>query len=393
MAIPKEGRFLPSGDEAGTPPEDRPYRPDVLGLRAVAVLLVVLVHAKVGFLLGGFIGVDVFFVISGFVITGLLIRERSTNGRTSLLDFYARRIRRIVPAAMVVLLVVVVAERFLVGATAASYTTREARWAALFLANYPHDKADFFHPLPNPLGAYWSLAVEEQFYLVYPLVVIAVAMIGRRFTFRVKLAVGLGSIFVASLVWSVMSSPGAGTVVAYASPFTHAWELAFGGLLAVGGRWLIRMPSPVAAITSWLGLGAIVVAAIAIKGPGPSGYPGFVAIWPAVGAGLIIAGGAPASRWGAESLLRLAPFSWLGLWSFSIYLWHYPIFIIVAQHWGSTTVATNLLLGTGAIALSAATYFLVENPIRHSRLLLRLPWVTVTAGAALTAAVLVVLSA
>ena len=344
-AVPrKDGRFLPSGDEAGTPPEDRAFRPDVLGLRAVAVLLVVLVHAQVWFLLGGFIGVDVFFVISGFVITGLLLRERLFSARTDLLGFYARRVRRIVPAAMLVLVVAVVAERLLIGGSVADYTTREARWAAVFLANYPHDTGNFFHPLPNPLGAYWSLAVEEQFYLVYPLIVVAVATMARRFSFRIKLGMVLGLIFAASLAWSVQSSPGAGTVVAYASPFTHAWELAFGGLLALGGSWFLKVPMLLAASATWIGLGALAMAAVVIKGPGASGYPGYVAVWPVAATGLIIAGGTAAPRWGAEALLALTPFRWLGLWSFSIYLWHYPILIVAGEYWGHSKVARIFFL-------------------------------------------------
>jgi peptidoglycan/LPS O-acetylase OafA/YrhL len=388
----EDGRFLPSGEEAGTPPEDRAFRPDVLGLRAIAVLLVVLVHAQVSFLLGGFIGVDVFFVISGFVITGLLLRERSFSGRIDVLDFYARRVRRILPAAMLVLVVAVIAERVLIGTSVANYTTTEARWAALFLANFPHNNANFFHPLPDPLGAYWSLAVEEQFYLVYPLIVFVVAAASRRLGFRMRLGIVLALIFGGSLGWSVISSPGAGTVVAYASPFTHAWELAFGGLLALGGRLFLKLPVPLAATATWIGLGALGAAAVAIKGPGASGYPGYVAAWPVAATGLIIAGGTAAPRWGAEALLGLTPVGWLGLWSFSIYLWHYPILIVAGQYWGHTTVATNLLLAVVAVALSAATYYIVENPIRRSRRLARAPGISVLGGIGVIAAIVAVLA-
>jgi peptidoglycan/LPS O-acetylase OafA/YrhL len=376
-------RLLPSGDQAGTPPDDRAFRPDIQGMRAVAVLLVVLVHAQVKFLLGGFIGVDVFFVISGFVITGVLLRERSATGKTNILAFYGRRARRIIPAAILVIVVTVIAEQVFVGASAAEYAASEARWASAFLANFPHNNGNFFTARPNPLGAYWSLAVEEQFYLVYPMLLVIAATLARRFSLRVKLGVLLGVILVVSFAWSVISSPGAGTVVAYASPFTHAWELALGGLLAVGTGSLRRLPLTLAAVMSWVGLVAIVMAAVVARGLPSSGYPGYAAAVPVGATALIIAGGTAAPRWGAEALLRLAPFKWLGLWSFSIYLWHYPILIVAAQHWGHAGVTTNLLLAAAAVALSAGTYFVIENPIRHWSFLTRFPWVSVAAGAGL----------
>ena len=370
-------RLLPSGNEAGTPPDDRAFRPDIQGMRAVAVLLVVLFHAKVKFLLGGFIGVDVFFVISGFVITGLLLRERSATGQTNILAFYGRRARRIIPAAMLVIVVTVIAERIFVGANAAQYAASQARWASVFLANTGNW---FFF---NPLGAYWSLAVEEQFYLVYPMLLVIAATLARQFSLRVKLGVLLGVIIIVSFTWSVTSSTGAGTVVAYASPFTRAWELALGGLLAVGAGWLGKLPLALAAVMTWVGLAAIVIAAVVIKGLGSSGYPGYVAAVPVGATALMIAGGTAAPRWGAEALLRLAPFKWLGLWSFSIYLWHFPILIVAAQHWGHTTVTTNLLLAAAAVVLSAGTYFVIENPIRHWSFLTRFPWASVAGGAGL----------
>src|SRR5580693_7695760 len=131
-----EQRALPLGEQAGTAPEDRHFRPDVEGLRAVAVLLVVLYHASVPGLSGGYVGVDVFFVISGFVITGLLLRERAASRATSLLSFYGRRIRRILPAATLVIVVTVVATYAALGAAYGDPTAVAARWTAVFLANF-----------------------------------------------------------------------------------------------------------------------------------------------------------------------------------------------------------------------------------------------------------------
>ena len=132
----KRARFLTSGDESGTAPEDRPFRPDVEGLRAVAVLLVVLFHAGAPSLSGGYVGVDVFFVISGFVITGVLLRERASSGRTSILAFYGRRCRRIIPAATLVIIVTVFLSYFFLGTVGGSRAAIDGRWAAVFLANF-----------------------------------------------------------------------------------------------------------------------------------------------------------------------------------------------------------------------------------------------------------------
>lgn len=385
------GRLLPSGDEAGTPPGDRAFRPDILGMRAVAVMLVVLEHAQVTSFRGGFVGVDVFFVISGFVITGLLLRERSATGKTNILAFYGRRARRIIPAAMLVIVVTVIAERIFVGTAATVLAGEEAKGASVFLANYLLPPGgNVFHPLPTPLLSYWSLSIEEQFYLVYPMLLVVAATIARDRSLRVKLGVLLAVTIAISFTWSVISSRGGGIFVAYISPFTRAWELAMGGLLAVCSGWLKKLPLTLAAVMSWVGLVAVVLAAVIIPGPGASGYPGYLAAVPVGATVLIIAGGTAAPRWGAEELLRLAPFKWLGLWSFSIYLWHYPILTVAAQHWGHTTVMTNLLLVGGAIALSAGTYFAIETPIRHSSFLTRFPLASVAGGASLIVAGLTV---
>src|ERR1700722_4914390 len=159
-------------DEPGTALGDRSFRPDVQGLRAVAVLLVVFFHSGLTFLSGGYIGVDVFFVISGFVITGVLLRERTLSGRTSLLAFYGRRCRRIIPAATLVIIVTVALAFHFLDIGQGIRTATDGRWASVFLANY-HFASTGTNYLdaqlpPSPLQNFWSLAVEEQFYFVYP---------------------------------------------------------------------------------------------------------------------------------------------------------------------------------------------------------------------------------
>ena len=368
--------LLASEEEAGTAPEDRRFRPDVEGLRAVAILLVVLYHAGISQFKGGFVGVDVFFVISGFVITGLLLREREGTGRTSLVDFYARRVRRILPMATVVILVTVVAAYISINVVSGIATANDGRWAAVFLSNFHFEQVgtNYFTASlpPSPLQNYWSLSVEEQFYLVYPTIFLVVAMTRTRISLRAKLTGVLVIAIVASFALSVAQTA-THPAAAYFSPFTRAWELAIGGLVAVGTPKLKQLPPYVARVITWGGLGAIVLAAITFDAQ-KINYPGSLVAVPVLGAALIIAGGVAAPSRGAESLLGLGPVQWLGRRSYSLYLWHWPILVIAAQSArdAKLPVSENLVLLVVALGLSMLTYSVFENPIRHWKLPSRL---------------------
>jgi peptidoglycan/LPS O-acetylase OafA/YrhL len=382
----RSGRFLASGDESGTAPEDRPFRPDVEGLRAVAVLLVVLFHSGVSSLSGGYIGVDVFFVISGFVITGVLLRERFTTERTSILAFYGRRCRRIIPAATLVIIVTVLLSYYFLGMGTGGRTATDGRWATIFLANF-HFSAIGTNYLsaqqpPSPLQNYWSLSVEEQFYVVYPTLFLLLAGIKTSLSIRVRLAIGLVLVIGASLAFSVIDTH-SNVTSAYFSPLTRAWELGLGALVAVGTPWLKKVPFRIAAIATWLGFGAILIVAFSFGSQ--TAYPGSLVTIPVVGAALIIAGGVRAGRFGVEALLGLAPFRVLGKLSYSLYLWHWPILIIAAEYAGKTSLSVGQNLGWDLVALaaSAITYVVVENPIRHAKFLFRVRWASIGLGAAL----------
>jgi peptidoglycan/LPS O-acetylase OafA/YrhL len=382
----QRGRFLASGDESGTAPEDRAFRPDVEGLRAIAVLLVVLYHSGISALSGGYIGVDVFFVISGFVITGVLLRERSTTGRTSILAFYGRRCRRIIPAATLVIIVTVALSYYFLGIGAGDRTAVDGRWAAVFLANF-HFGAIGTNYLsaqqpPSPLQNYWSLSVEEQFYVVYPTLFLLLAGIRSRLSLRMRLAIGLVTIIGASLVYSVVDTQNNATA-AYFSPLTRAWELALGALVALGTPWLRTVPTYIAATATWLGLGAVFFAAFTFSPE--TAYPGSLVAIPVVGAALIIAGGVKARRLGVESLLQLPPLRGLGKLSYSLYLWHWPILIIAAEYANRTSLSVAQNLGWDLVALfaSVVSYVLIENPIRHAKILFRIRWASIGLGAAL----------
>jgi peptidoglycan/LPS O-acetylase OafA/YrhL len=389
---PVDTRLLSSGREAGTAPGDRRFRPDVEGLRAIAILTVVLFHAGVPGLTGGYVGVDVFFVISGFVITGVLLRERQSTGGTSVLDFYARRVRRILPAASLVIVVVAVLSYLLLGYATGTSVADDGRWASVFLVNF-HFTAVGTNYLtsqlpPSPLQNFWSLSVEEQFYVVFPTFIIVVAAARRSVPLRTRLSVMLVGAIVVSYTWSIIQT-GSNPTAAYFSPFTRAWELALGALIAVGTSWLRRVPSTAAAAMTWVGLGAIMVAAFAFDASTP--YPGSLVAIPVVGAGMVIAGGVGIPRLGTERLIGLPPFRWLGKVSYSLYLWHWPILILTAEHVGKTTLglSTNLVLVGVALAVSVVTYFVIENPIRQSRLP---SLVSVTLGVVLIAVTLALMT-
>jgi len=386
-------RFTVSGDEAGTPPGDRKFRPDVQGMRAIAILLALVYHAGVPAFTGGYVGIEVFFVISGFVITGLLLREREGTGRTSLRSFYGRRARRIIPAATLVIIVTVIVSYHSLGPFVGHTTAVDGQWASLFLANF-HFEAVHANYLvaqspPSPLLNYWSLGVEEQFYIVYPMLFLLMGWWARRGSFRVRLSVVLVSVIVASYAYSIaLTSTDAQS--AYFSLFTRSWELALGGLIAVHGRHLQRIPQAWAAVASWVGLTAILVTSVTLTGS--SVYPGALVAIPTLGAGLVIAAGAPAPKWGVERMLRLKPFQFIAAISFPLYLWHWPILEIAAQSRGvmSLPVWDNILLLLGAGVLATLTYHFFENPIRHSRFLAQRRWASLLMGACLIASGLVV---
>jgi peptidoglycan/LPS O-acetylase OafA/YrhL len=386
-------RYTASGDEAGTAPGDRPFRPDVQGLRAIAILAVVLYHADIPGITGGFVGVDVFFVISGFVITGVLLRESAVRRRTSLLHFYARRARRIIPAASLVIIVTVIAAYIALGSLPGHDTAIDGQWSALFLANF-HFASTSTNYLasqrpPSALQNYWSLAVEEQFYIVYPTIFFITTRFFIRLSLRARLAGVLLAVIVASFVYSVVLTS-SNAPSAFFSPFTRAWELALGGLIAIASDSLRRLPQAAAALITWLGLAAIVTASLTLTSA--SVYPGSLVAIPVLGAALIIAGGTAQPGWGVEALLRLRPFQFLGLISFSLYLWHWPILVIATQRRGALNLPVwdNVVLLVIATGAAVVTYRLVENPIRHSGFLIARAWLSIGLGLCLIGATVVV---
>ena len=354
----------------------RSYRTDLQGLRAVAVLLVMLDHAGVSQLAGGYVGVDVFFVLSGFVITGVLLRAARESGRISLLEFYGRRARRILPAAALTLVSTTIVAYELLNYVRARSVAWDSIWAAIFAANFhfAHIGANYFaqgQP-PSPIQHYWSLAVEEQFYLVWPAVLSLTlfgAALGRRgsgartarATRRVFLIVCVAG--VASFVWSIHLTS-ASPVSAYYSPFTRAWELALGAALAVGGVAGVQLP--LRTVAGWIGAAMIAFAAVALSATTP--YPGYSALLPTVGAALIIAGGFRGQPpLGIGRLLSVRPFQYMGDRSYGLYLWHWPVLVLAMLYERrQLEVRVNLSLLLVALLLSIVSYRVFENPIRRA---------------------------
>jgi peptidoglycan/LPS O-acetylase OafA/YrhL len=380
----------------------REFRPDIEGLRAVAVLLVVLGHSNLG-VPGGFVGVDVFFVISGFLITQQLLRERATRGRISFRRFYARRARRILPAAAVVIVATVLAS----WAWLSPLRVRDIAWDAVYSAfsavnlRLAHSGTDYFKAAapPSPLQHYWSLAVEEQFYLVWPLLLTLVTLAATVFTARRNRATGPGdrpvpsarpvalvllAIVAGSLLLSVVvtarSAPWA-----YFGGHTRAWELALGALVAVWAPGFERMGRALSSQLTWLGLAGIAFAAFAYGDSTP--YPGIAALLPVGAAALVVAGGCARPRKGAEALLGLAPMRLVGRVSYSWYLWHWPVLRIWPEATGRPFHTGEKLAALGAsLVLAWLTYLLVENPVRTRPLLVRRPALGLGLGGALAVA-------
>jgi peptidoglycan/LPS O-acetylase OafA/YrhL len=334
----------------------------------------------------------VFFVISGFVITKLLLRRVATSGRPYFAEFYARRSRRILPAAGLVVILTVLGTYRWLGFIRGDEVADDARWVAVFLGNYHFASVGTNYLSsqlpPSPLQNFWSLGVEEQFYVVYPAAIAVICLIGRRISIHSRLLLFTAGVFVASYVWSIHYTSIDGAA-AYFGTLTHAWELAVGGFVAAGAHLWSKLPPVAAAVLGWLGVILVLVAATQFSVA--TEYPGWIAIVPVGGAALIIIGGVAARVGGPELVLGSAPMRWVGKLSFSIYLWHWPILTIAEQDaTGPLSLGRRLLLVAASVGAAAVTYYLVENPIRRSKFLAGHRVVSIALGLAIVAAVLAV---
>ncbi|MEV5727141.1 acyltransferase family protein [Streptomyces pharetrae] len=342
-------------------------RLDIQGLRAVAVSLVAISHAGVSSVAGGYIGVDVFFVISGFLITSLMLREWSREGRIALGRFYARRALRLLPASTLVVLATLAGSWLFLGPLRFADYAKDAIASAWYVVNFRLAEAgtDYFNTdvPPSPFQHFWSLAVEEQFYLIWPIVLIIALKLFRR---RALLAIPLLALAAASFALNLHlteTSPS----WAYFGSQGRIWELAVGALLALAAHRLDDIPRPVAAVLSWAGLAAIGYSAVVFDES--TRFPGHNAVIPVLGAAAVLAGGAAAGRYGAGAVLALRPAVWIGGISYAWYLWHWPLIIIVpaAAGFGEHDGPLRLIAALCGIPLAWLTLHLVENPMRFHR--------------------------
>ncbi|MBN9632761.1 MAG: acyltransferase [Actinobacteria bacterium] len=374
------------------------FRADVQALRALAVLSVVVYHLVPARLPGGYVGVDVFFVISGFLITSHLFREVSTTGRLSLSRFWARRIRRLLPASLTVLLFCAVACAIWIPDSLRQETLREIGASALYVQNWvlaanqvDYLGADFKATL---VQHFWSLSLEEQFYLVWPLIILVLAFAVRRRgerSKRIALVSGLSVVFVASLVTSVSWTAHERAAAYFVTP-TRAWEFALGGLVALGVPvWHRWASGAVVARTllSWTGVAAIVATAFLFTGATP--FPGVAALVPTLGAAAIIIAAQPRAVWSPMLVGRLRPVQFLGDVSYSLYLWHWPLIILYPLVIGHAPGRLGLLgLLLLSILLAFASKKFVEDPVLAAKGFARRRWPTYALGAAAMAIVLTV---
>ncbi|HTY73129.1 MAG TPA: acyltransferase family protein [Actinomycetes bacterium] len=354
----------------------RAFRPDIEGLRAVAVVAVLLYHAGLPWFRGGFVGVDVFFVISGFLITSLLVEELEGTGRLSIPGFYARRIKRLLPATMVVLLSVTVLAWLIFSPLRQTSTAGDVAASALYVSNwhFAHQAVDYLSQGqdPSPVLHFWSLAVEEQFYLVWPLLLLLTGLAVRRYRrlLRPTLLGAIAALSLTSFVYCVHlthAEPGA----AYFSSLDRAWELGVGAALGILGARLRRVPSVVALPLAWAGLAVIGVAVLTLSDATP--FPGTAALLPVLGAAAVIGAGLAAGDLGPVRLLGTRPMRHVGRLSYSWYLWHWPLLVFAGAVWGHLDPAAAVLVLAVSYVPTVLTNRLVEDPFRRSRALLRHP--------------------
>ncbi|WDZ96638.1 acyltransferase family protein [Herbaspirillum sp. WKF16] len=341
---------------ASPPPVHSGYRPDIDGLRAIAVLAVVIFHAFPEWLPGGFVGVDIFFVISGFLISGILL-DSLQDGRFSIADFYARRIRRIFPALLLVMLACFVAGWFILLPEEYRELGKHMLGGAGFVSNIVlWSEAGYFDASADskPLLHLWSLGVEEQFYLFWPLLLWAA---WRR---RHGVLIALLLVLVASFAWNIASVHG-DAVAAFYLPMSRFWELGAGALLAYRSR---RRPALGPDRADLASAGGLLLMAIGIALiTKEDAFPGWWAILPVAGAALMLAAG-PRARLN-RVLLSHRTMVWVGIISYPLYLWHWPLLTFARLATGATPSAKVRLAVVALSALLAwLTYRLLERPIR-----------------------------
>ncbi len=359
------------------------YRPEVDGLRAIAVIFVILFHAGVPFAPGGFIGVDVFFVISGFLITSLLVQELHETGTIRLVGFWARRARRILPAAILVLFVSLAFAAPVLEPLQRVAALRDFAAAAVYILNWTLARraTDYFNTETEPslYLHYWSLSIEEQFYVVWPLLILGAVFLASRRNRQPKLAALCIAITVVSLAFCIYLTARA-QPLAFFNTFSRAWELSLGATVA-----LISLPALSARVRQGLcGIGLIAILVAGVTFTHTMTFPGVAALLPTVGTALILAAGRDVPIGGPldKALSSTLPV-YLGKRSYSWYLWHWPVLLLGGAVFGSNPLIVAELVIV-SLLLAILTYRFIEQPFRLSPYFKRHAVASVVAGATLS---------
>ncbi|MDD7934642.1 acyltransferase family protein [Actinomycetospora straminea] len=354
----------PAAPGPGRQPSDGSrFRPEIEGLRAVASVLVVVYHVWIGRVSGG---VDVFFALTGFLAAGQLVRA-SERGGIDLLAQWGRTLRRLVPPAAVVLVGTVVASILLLPESRWPQAVREAVASAFFVENWrlAADAVDYYasHDTASVVQHFWSLSIQGQFAIAFPLVVVVATLAARRRGIAARPAVAglLAVVTAVSLVWSITSTA-ADQTYAYFDALARVWEFTLGGLLALGLHRL-RLPVWAGVAAGWLGIVGLAACGVVLDVEG--GFPGYLALWPVACAAAVIVAGDTDHRLGTTRLLASRPMQYLGSISFPLYLWHWPVLLLAsaAFHVEQPGPVLGLAIIGTSLMLAAATRHLVEDPV------------------------------
>ena len=333
----------------------------IQGLRALAALLVTFFHAK--WVSGGFIGVDIFYVISGFLITGLLLREIERTGTINFKEFYARRFKRLLPTSFFVLTITAIASWLLVPATMRSSLGRDIVAASLYISNYLFAwwQADYqnLDATPSPVIHYWSLAVEEQFYLLWPLLILSFFIIAIRLKNRVVLTYLVGITTLISFIFSIYQTETSPIWAFYSLP-TRAWELGLGALL------VLIPPIKARKLVGLVGFLLLIVSAFVFNES--TAFPGINAIFPVLGTVLLIG---TINSWPPflNDIANSRISQWLGEISYPLYLWHWPLLVLPSTYLARTLeIHERLIAIVLTVVFAHFTHNLVEEPFRHKKL-------------------------
>jgi peptidoglycan/LPS O-acetylase OafA/YrhL len=358
------------------------FRPDIEGLRGIAVLIVVLFHCGLPGFSGGFVGVDVFFVLSGYLITGLLVAEIQKTSELNLLQFYARRARRLLPASALTLVVTLLIGAIILAPQELNMAGHAGRAAALYMSNIFFDKnaGDYFAPdvKSNPILHTWSLAVEEQFYLFWPLLILLALQVWRSMKALVTVLSGLTIVSLGTGIWFTANG---GTFAFYELP-ARAWEFGLGGLAVLLPRDTLKIPVGWWLAVGWFGIFAILGSASFILGD--TNFPGWIALIPVIGTVAALLAGTALPNHGVGVVLYSAPLQMLGRLSYSWYLWHWPFLVFAAALLPNISLAGKTTVAAASLAVAGISYHFVENPIRFHPSLLKRPALSVCLAVAVT---------